>query len=109
MRLRNCPCCGGKAELRVQLELENRIGYWVECVECGLQTDGGCNEDFEVQRWNQRVDETEEFIMNAKQAKRMRHNEKLTYIAAFEKWLSQEPPKWKIWAWKRWKSERPHE
>ncbi len=70
MRLRNCPCCGGKAELRVQLELENRIGYWVECVECGLQTDGGCKEDFEVQRWNQRVDETEEFIMNAKQAKK---------------------------------------
>lgn len=109
MRLRNCPCCGGKAELRVQLELENRIGYWVECVECGLQTDGGCNEDFEVQRWNQRVDETEEFIMNAKQAKKMRCNEKLEYIVAFEKWLSQEPPKWKIWAWKRWKSERPHE
>lgn len=107
--LKCCPCCGAKAELQFQLESDQKAGYWVECVDCGLRTDGGYIAELEVQRWNQRVNEMEDCTMNAKQAKKMRHNEKLAYIAAFEKWLSQEPPKWKIWAWKRWKSERPHE
>lgn len=107
--LKCCPCCGAKAELQFQLESDQKAGYWVECVDCGLRTDGGYIAEFEVQRWNQRVNEMGDYTMNAKQAKKMRHNEKLEYIAAFEKWLAQEPPKWKIWAWKRWKSERPHE
>lgn len=108
-RIEPCSCCGAEAKLRFQLESDQKTGYWVECVDCGLRTDGGYIAEFEVQRWNQRVNEMEDCTMNAKQAKKMRHNEKLEYIAAFEKWLAQEPPKWKIWAWKRWKSERPHE
>lgn len=104
-----CPCCGADAELQSRIESEQKVSFWVECSECGLRTDGGYIAELEVQRWNQRVNEMEDCAMNAKQAKKMRHNEKLAYIAAFEKWLAQEPPKWKIWAWKRWKSERPHE
>lgn len=28
-------------------------------------------------------------------------------IADFDKWLSAEPPMWRVFAWCRWKRERP--
>ena len=45
--------------------------------------------------------------MSEKQEKRRRYNQRLEYIAAFEKWLSQEPPRIFFWRWHRWKKRRP--
>ena len=45
--------------------------------------------------------------MSEKQEKRRRYNQKLAYIAAYEEWLSQEPPRIFFWRWHRWKRQRP--
>lgn len=45
--------------------------------------------------------------MSEKQEKRRRCNERLAYIAEFERWLQKEPPKILFWRWRRWKKERP--
>ena len=45
--------------------------------------------------------------MSEKQEKKRRYNQKLEWIAAFEKWLENEPPIWKLFAWRRWKNSRP--
>lgn len=45
--------------------------------------------------------------MSEKQQRKRRYNQKLTYIAAFEKWLAQEPPRIFFWKWIRWKREKP--
>ncbi len=45
--------------------------------------------------------------MSEKQEKKKRYNLRLEYIAAFEKWLTQEPPRMFFLRWHRWKKRRP--
>ncbi len=45
--------------------------------------------------------------MNEKLAKRIRVNEKLAYVVAFELWLKEEPPIFRIIKWRLWKKRRP--
>lgn len=45
--------------------------------------------------------------MSEKQEKKRRYNQKLEWIAAFERWLADEPPIWRLWAWRNWKNSRP--
>lgn len=45
--------------------------------------------------------------MSESREHKRRYNMWLQYIAEFGKWLDREPPMWKFWAWRRWKSERP--
>ena len=52
---------------------------------------------------NQRGEEQ----MSERQEHKKRYNLRLQYIAEFGKWLDREPPIWKIFAWRRWKAERP--
>lgn len=40
-RLRPCPCCGGKAEVKELFKTDGHCGYnvvYVECSRCGLRT-----------------------------------------------------------------------
>lgn len=46
-------------------------------------------------------------IMSEKQEHKKRYNLRLEYIAQFQKWLEQEPPLYMVFAWRRWKRERP--
>ena len=45
--------------------------------------------------------------MSERQEKKKRYNLRLQYIAEFCKWLDREPPMARIFAWRRWKRERP--
>lgn len=45
--------------------------------------------------------------MSASREKKKRYNQKLEYIAAYNKWLSQEPPAWKFIQHRRWKKLKP--
>ena len=45
--------------------------------------------------------------MSEKQERKKRYNLRLEYIAQFQKWLEQEPPLYMVFAWRRWKRERP--
>ena len=45
--------------------------------------------------------------MSERQEKKRRYNLRLMWIADFDKWLNREPPMWRVFAWRRWKRERP--
>ncbi len=45
--------------------------------------------------------------MSERQEKKKRYNLRLMWIADFDKWLNREPPMWRVFAWRRWKRERP--
>ena len=45
--------------------------------------------------------------MSEKQEKKRRYNQRLEYIADFNKWLDTEPPILRPIAWHRWKKSRP--
>ena len=45
--------------------------------------------------------------MSERQEHKRRYNLRLQYIAEFEKWLDREPPRYRPFAWRRWKAERP--
>ena len=45
--------------------------------------------------------------MNEKQEKKRRYNQKLEYIADFNRWLNEEPPILRFISWHRWKKSRP--
>ena len=45
--------------------------------------------------------------MSEKQEHKKRYNLRLQYIAEFGKWLEAEPPMVRIFAWWRWKKQRP--
>ena len=47
--------------------------------------------------------------MSERQEHRKRYNQKLQYISEFKKWLDKEPPMYKIFKWKEWKSNRPND
>ena len=61
LKLRNCPFCGGKAELRIANEIWSydgsvSIGGWkVRCTECGIETYLE-NRDTAIEKWNRRAD-----------------------------------------------------
>lgn len=46
-------------------------------------------------------------VMSERQEKKKRYNLRLMWIADFDKWLNREPPMWRVFAWRRWKRERP--
>lgn len=66
-RLKSCPCCGGKAEVKEGFDTDGRCGYdtvYIECSRCGLKTkklitDGYYNErhtpEEVAELWNRRV------------------------------------------------------
>ena len=45
--------------------------------------------------------------MSERQEKKKRYNQRLEYIAAFDRWLAQEPNILRRRKWKRWKANRP--
>jgi hypothetical protein len=45
--------------------------------------------------------------MSERQEHKKSYNQKLEYIARFEKWLEKEPPIIRYIAWRKWKKERP--
>ena len=45
--------------------------------------------------------------MSERQEHKKRYNQKLEYIAKFEKWLDKEPPIINFFAWRKWKKQRP--
>ena len=45
--------------------------------------------------------------MSESKEHRVRQNLRLTFIAAFYRWLAEEPPMWRVFAWRRWKRQRP--
>ena len=45
--------------------------------------------------------------MSESREHKKRYNQKLEYIARFEKWLEQEPSMFNFIAWHKWKKERP--
>ncbi|MBQ9269706.1 MAG: hypothetical protein IJ206_09350 [Oscillospiraceae bacterium] len=45
--------------------------------------------------------------MSQSREHKRRYNQRLEYIAAFQKWMDREPPRWKLLAWRRWSKERP--
>jgi len=42
-----------------------------------------------------------------KPRKPLTYNLRLMWITDFDKWLNREPPIWRVFAWRRWKRERP--
>ena len=45
--------------------------------------------------------------MSEKREKKRRYNQRLEYIADFNKWLDTEPPIVRLISWHRWKKSRP--
>ena len=45
--------------------------------------------------------------MSERQEKKRRYNQRLEYIAHFQKWIAEEPPMWRLIAWHVWKRRRP--
>lgn len=45
--------------------------------------------------------------MSESREKKARHNQRLQYIAEFNKWLDAEPPRMFFIRWHIWKSKRP--
>lgn len=45
--------------------------------------------------------------MSERQEKKRRYNLRLEYIATFQKWLDREPSIFRVFAWHKWKRERP--
>jgi len=45
--------------------------------------------------------------MSERQEHKRRYNQRLEYIAAYDKWLMQEPPIYRLARWHRWKNNKP--
>ena len=45
--------------------------------------------------------------MSEKQNRKRWYNEKLEFIAEFERWLKREPSIFRIFKWHKWKKEKP--
>ncbi len=71
VKLRNCPCCGGKANLRIYedftIDFHSVYKYYVQCNECEMQSSMTANMDKAINEWNARkpmddiVERLEEF------------------------------------------------
>jgi Lar family restriction alleviation protein len=63
MKIKNCPFCGGKAEVRHTPCAVGPLGSYVRCKDCGAKIDpivtkpGLCSDDEAIKRWNERADE----------------------------------------------------
>lgn len=53
VELAPCPFCGG---VNLEKNTTNPSSYWIECVDCGGQTDGGGSWQEAVDNWNRRSD-----------------------------------------------------
>jgi len=57
IELKNCPCCGGKAELGVYgLGSPTNESWDVRCTKCGLNTRGYEYKEFVIEAWNKRTE-----------------------------------------------------
>lgn len=45
--------------------------------------------------------------MSERQEHKRRYNQRLQYIAEFNKWLDAEPPLWAVFRRRAWKKQRP--
>lgn len=45
--------------------------------------------------------------MSESKRKKQRYNEKLALIAAYEYWVMNEPPKWRLISHRKWRKKRP--
>lgn len=45
--------------------------------------------------------------MSESREHKRRYNQKLEYIALFDKWLEAEPPMIRVIAWHKWKKQKP--
>ena len=45
--------------------------------------------------------------MSESREHKKRYNMRLQYIAEFDKWMESEPPMWRVFSWRKWKSQRP--
>lgn len=52
MKLKSCPCCGGRAKLLGQRT------FYVECQKCFLATDRYARPQFAAEAWNRRTEVT---------------------------------------------------
>lgn len=59
VKIRNCPCCGGKSRFvvdheHVNVNCETEIYGYVMCTECGLEQGELLAENEAIQAWNTR-------------------------------------------------------
>lgn len=59
VKLRNCPCCGGKSRFvvdheHVNINCETKIYGYVMCTECGLEQGELLTESEAIEAWNTR-------------------------------------------------------
>lgn len=45
--------------------------------------------------------------MSERVEKRRRRNQRLAYIAAYNRWLEDKPSIWQFWRWRRWRKAEP--
>lgn len=45
--------------------------------------------------------------MSESREKKKRYNQRLEFVARFERWVASEPPMITFWRWRRWLRERP--
>ena len=57
-KLRLCPCCGRKAELKVELDWWDggTLTYMIKCEGCGLNTGKYRENKWATEAWNRRCD-----------------------------------------------------
>lgn len=55
-KLKRCPCCGGKAEIRYhQIPTQGRSAYQISCSRCVLATSWIGSPEEVIYFWNRRV------------------------------------------------------
>lgn len=62
MQAKQCPCCGGTAEILKRGHRKHRSTYSVRCKECGLTKGNYKSEEVAVERWNTRKGEESDWI-----------------------------------------------
>ena len=60
--LKSCPCCKGKAEICKEYTYNSDVLCWIECNECGLQTEKYYYENRQemINVWNKRPGDRDE-------------------------------------------------
>lgn len=84
VKLRNCPCCGGKANLRIYedftIDFHSVYKYYVQCNECEMQSSMTANMDKAINAWNTRkpMDDIVERLKHVKEKEQPEINGKTT-------------------------------